>query len=134
MDIDSINSVRIRLYSITGIKLAELNFKSDTFLISYIIDESFREQIYKTYIKANESACLYKIIIDFVNADLFNNLNNHTCYNVSCIDDTFIIYSVDYYELFSISRLKANYFKGIDQSNNYLIKFHNTDYSLIFER
>lgn len=109
---DSINSIKIRLYDISGIKLIDVVVRSDTFSIKYILNDSYKDQLYNFYSQLNKEICVYNLLTDLFQGKVFDKAFNQLCY-IKTIDENGLvtISSLKFKEVVKFEGLKfKNYF------------------------
>lgn len=135
VDIDSLKDIRFRLYSEGGIKLTDMTLNSDTIKISYIIDNSYKGEILSIFYNMNKSTCLSKVVIDFLNGRLFDTQQKSISYNISNhSDDNFVVFSMDYHELFEIDSPKFYHWNNNNILKNCTIHINHDNYLLYLEK
>ncbi len=135
VDIDSLKDVRFRLYSEGGIKLTDMTLNSDTIKISYIIDNSYKDEILSMFYNMNKSTCLSQVVIDFLNGRLFDTQQKSICFNISNHSDgNFVVSSMDYHELFEIESPKFYHWKDNNILKNCTIHINHDNYLLYLEK
>jgi hypothetical protein len=120
LSIDSFSNLQFKIYDLSGIKLGEFILSDDSLDIKYIIDNSFKEQIFVLFKKFNNEHCLKEIVFDiFTSAILIENDNfnlKNNCYNRNFVTENGMkvceISNLKYDRILSISEMrfsKRNY-------------------------
>ena len=131
VDFDSLDVIRFRIYSISGLKYIDFIIKPDTFIIKYILDNSYRDMLYRNYYKLNQEVCIYYVFYDLFKGKLFSVSENRICYNRTFIENDCINISSIIYSL--ILQIKGSQFTTIENFRIpafVKINFRNNDYIL----
>jgi len=106
---DSLNILKLKLYSITGIKIGDFTLFNDSLLINYIINNDFKKIILKYFKELNSKICLNYFIISLLESTEAEFKENKLCYNLEKNilkgnpgNNTVFLYSKDYEKILSI--------------------------------